>query len=274
MNTKRRETSGGHANQLAGAMATFLEASRVQIRTSLRAPEHLVVVFLAPWFSLIFLSMLRQAGREDLAAVMVLGTGLVGIWFVAVNVGAGAIQNDRIMGTLEMSIAAPANYGVVLCGRIFPVVGLGLLAIPEAWLIAKFVFGIDIPIQNLALTTLTLVVTVAATAGTATLLSSVMILSRNTRLVQGNIEYPLYVLAGTVFPLDQLPEVLQWLSQLFYLSWSAALLRDAATQEHVDDVMFRVAVIAGLGAAAFVAGIWLIQHTIKRIRTTGGIGTA
>lgn len=256
------------------SLAAFRAAGKVQMLTSLRAPEHLVVIFLAPWYSLIFLAMTRETGRSDAASALVLGTGLVGIWYVAVNVASGAIQNDRIMGTLEMSIAAPTNYVIVLCGRIAPVVSLGLLAIPEAWLVGTLFFQVHIPLQHPGLIVLTLVVTLFATAGTSALLASVMVLSRNTRIIQGNLEYALYILGGTVFPLNQLPEFVQWIGRGFYLSWAASLLRDAALEPHIEHAAVRLTAIASLGLIALVGGILLIRYTIGRSRVTGRVSIA
>jgi ABC-2 type transport system permease protein len=260
--------------RLSNTVATFLAAGAVQIRTSLRAPEHLIVIFLAPWFSVVFLSMARATGREELATVMVLGTGLIGIWFVAVNVAAGAIHNDRLMGTLEMSFATPANYAIVICGRIVPIVGLGALAIPEGWLVARLLFSIDLPLRHPMLVVATLAITVLATAGTATLLASLMVLSRNTRIVQGNLEYPFYLLAGTVFPLAQLPWPLREVARVFYLSWASELLRDAISAEEVPGVGWRLAVIGVLGAAAMGLGAYLVVHTVRRSRRTGRVSLA
>ncbi|MFR9773949.1 ABC transporter permease [Nocardia sp. SC052] len=252
----------------------FLAASRVQVLTSIRAPEHLVIVFLAPWFSLIFLSMSSYAGRMDLATVMVLGTGLIGIWFVAVNVAAGAIHNDRIMGTLEMAIVSPSNYAIVLCGRIVPIVVLGTLVIPEAWLVGKFAFNAELELRNPLLVSITLVMTCLATVGTATLLAAVMVISRNTRIIQGNLEYPLYVLGGTILPIDQLPDVARLVARLFYLSWAADLLRDAALRSSVPDARGRLAIIGALGVVAFISGAVLVRYTIYRARLTASVSTS
>ncbi|MGC4761785.1 ABC transporter permease [Micromonospora sp. DT46] len=251
-----------------------LASAKVQWHTSIRAPEHLLIVFLAPLFTLIFLSVVRHSDRDDLVTSTVLGTGLLGIWFVAVNVAGGVIQNERWMGTFDLVLVAPRAFALVVCGRILPVLAIGGFTLVESWLVARFAFDAQVTFPHPLVTAATVLVTLAASAGTATMLSSVFVLTRNTSIVQSTLSYPFYVLGGVVFPLSMLPAWVQPLSRIFYLSWASDLLRDSLLEREVPNVVARLGVIAGLGVLALAIGTVLIRRAADRARRTGQVSLA
>ncbi|MDQ0790772.1 ABC transporter permease [Streptomyces sp. B3I8] len=255
-------------------MSTLLAAAKVQWHTSIRAPEHLLVLATAPLYTLIFLSVFRDTDRPDLVANAVIGTGLLGIWFVAVNVAGGVIQNERWMSTLELVIVAPRPLALIMCGRILPVMLIGSLALGESWLMAVVAFGVDLPVQHPVLALVILLVTLAASACTATMLAALFVMSRNTEMVQAALSYPFYVLGGLVFPLSSLPNEVEFLGRFFYLSWAADLLRDSVTRSTVDHAWERIATVAGMGTVALFIGVLLLRKVSDRARTTGSVSLA
>ncbi|KOG58387.1 hypothetical protein ADK38_42840 [Streptomyces varsoviensis] len=248
----------------------LLAAAKVQWHTSIRAPEHLLVLATAPLFTLIFLSVFRDTGRPDLVANAVLGTGLLGIWFVAVNVAGGVIQNERWMSTLELVLVAPRPLALIMCGRILPVMLIGSLTLGESWKETD----VDLPVRHPLLALVALLVTLAASACTATMLAALFVMSRNTEMIQAALSYPFYVLGGLVFPLSSLPDQVEFTGRLFYLSWAADLLRDSVTRGTVDNAWGRIATVAGMGAAALVIGVLLLRKVSDRARATGAVSLA
>ncbi|MFB8237942.1 ABC transporter permease [Kitasatospora purpeofusca] len=249
-------------------------AAKVQWNTSMRAPEHMLIVITAPIFSIIFLSIVQQAERPDLIANAILGTGLVGIWFVAIDVAGGVIQNERWMSTLDLVLAAPRAFALVVCGRILPVMAIGSFTLVESWLVAYLGFDVELPMRHPALAVLVLVLTLLATACTATMLAALFVLSRDTMIFQNALSYPFYILGGLVFPLSMLPGWIQPAGRLVFLSWAADLLRDCAGQDQVDNLLPRLGALVGLGAVALGLGVVLIGKAADRARRTGSVSKA
>ncbi|MFI1885944.1 ABC transporter permease [Streptomyces jumonjinensis] len=249
-------------------------AAKVQWNTSVRAPEHMLIIVTAPVMSVIFLSIVRHSEREDLVANAVIGTGLFGIWFVAVDVAGGVIQNERWMSTLDLVLAAPRAFALVVCGRILPVVLIGAFTLVESWLVATVGFGAQLPIRHPGVALIALVVTLLATACTATMLATLFVLSRDTTIYQNALSYPFYILGGVVFPLSVLPDWIQPFGRVIFLSWSADLLRDSLSGDEVHDVVARLGAIAGLGVIALFLGIFLISKAADRARRTGMVSLA
>ncbi|MEE1831719.1 ABC transporter permease [Streptomyces sp. SP17KL33] len=249
-------------------------AAFVQWRTSVRAPEHLMIILISPFFSVIFLSIVDQAGRGDLMMSTVIGTGLMGIWFVAVYVAGGVILNERYMSTLQLVLAAPRSFTLVVCGRILPVVVIGAFSLVESGLIAHAAFGAPLTVKHPWMAGAAMLTTVYATAATATALSALFILSRNIHSLESIMTYPFYILGGVLFPVAILPEWVRPIARVFFLSWSSDLLRDAVTADNVDNVAQRFGAIIGLGTAALVIGILAVNYTVVRIRRTGAVSLA
>ncbi len=59
----------------------------------------------------------------------------------------------------------------------------------------------------------------------AYLFAALFTLSRNARVLMNFMEYPVYILCGMLFPLEELPKVLSPLSALLAPAWAVKILR-------------------------------------------------
>jgi ABC-2 type transport system permease protein len=235
------------------------------------SPAELTWLFVSPLYALIFLAIVEHAGRTDLAAYAVLGPATMAIIGMAIFSAGEFIDRDRWDGVLELEVAAPSSFPVVLLGRIVAVVLVGLFAVVEAWLVAGLGFGHWVVVHHPTVFAGTLLLTVAATAGTATAMSAVFVLARSARIFQNSLSFPLFVLGGAVVPVAYLPDWLQPVARLVYLSWATDVLRESTLPAPVNGLWWRWAAIAGLGLLGFAAGTHLVERVTRRIRTLGTV---
>lgn len=134
------------------------------------------------------------------------------------------------------------------------------------------VFGIVVDIEHPLVFALTVLVTAFAAAGTATIMASLFIVTRSARTFQNSLSWPFYVLGGVLVPVSFLPDWLEPLSAVVFLSWSADLLRASLAPEAVHDVGSRLAVIVLLGACGFAIGFALLARMIHQARRTATLG--
>jgi ABC-2 type transport system permease protein len=254
-------------------LRTFTSALRFQMRTTHRDPDNLLPLVTAPIYTIIFLLIFQHADRGDLGSHAVLAPVLIAIWGMALYVSGEIVEQDRWMGTLELAVAAPASFALLLLGRIAAVTLYSLVAFAEAWLVA-LAFGVRVEVHHPGLFLAVLAVTAFATAGTALIMSVTFVLARSARTFQNSLTYPFYVLGGVIVPVALLPDWVQPLSWFVYLSWAADLLREAVTPEPVAAAGTRIAVIAGLGIIGYVIGQRLLVRALRRVRRTGTIGLA
>ena len=245
-----------------------------EVRLLRRSFDEMMVLVTAPLMTLIFLSITEYAGRGDLAPYSVLAPALIALWTMALFTSGEIVERERQNGSLEPLVATPAALGGVITGQILAVTLLSLIGFAESWLAAWLVFGIVVPIAHPVAFVAAVVVTALAMAGTASVMSSVFVLSRSVRSYQNSLSYPFFVLGGVMVPVALLPGWVEPLSRVVFLSWSADLLRDALTPAPITNFVARLGVIVALGAAGFVVGLALLRRAVDRLRRTGTIGLA
>ena len=249
-------------------------AFRMQARAALAQPTFYMVLFTVPPYTVLFLAVVQDAGRDDLVAHAVLAPVLIAIWAFAIWVSGSMVRGDRWLGTLELAVASPASYPVVLTVRILALTLISLLAFIEVWFTAWLGFGIVITVPHAAVFLGSLFASILAMAATAMAMSSIFVLSRVALTFQIAVSYPFYVLGGVLVPVDLLPGWVQPFTKVIFLSWASDLLRESLAPAPVENSLARIGVILLIAAATFVLGRVLIDRIISKIRVTGEISAA
>jgi ABC-2 type transport system permease protein len=254
-------------------MRAFLAGARIQLRFLTAYPDSLIPFFTAPLFTVIFMMIFRHAGRADLTAYAAIAPVFIALWWLALFNSGWTIQIERWNGTLEMLVAAPSSLAAVVLGRISTTTMVGIVSFAEAWLVARLVFGTTVSIDHPWVFVVTVVVTLAAMSGTAVAMASLFVLARNAVTFSNSASYPFYVLGGILVPVAVLPWWLRPVSSVVFLSWSADLLRSALRPAAVHAVVFRLCMVALLGACGFAVSALAFRVILRRVRASGELGT-
>lgn len=256
-------------------MRGFLAGLQLELRIVRSNPESLLPLFTTPLFALIFVAIVRQAGRSDLVPDALLAPVLMTLWWVAIVHAGTLITGDRWQALLEPTIASPSSLGSVLLGRITALMAFALLTLFEVWAVGRLVFGESLPLGHHPLAfALTLVATAFATAGTALALAAAFVLTRNAYTFVNSLSFPLYVLGGVLVPVSFLPGVLEPVARGVFMSWSSDLLRAALKAPPIDDFWARLGIVVVLGAAGFALGSLVLAYVLRRMRARGELATA
>jgi ABC-2 type transport system permease protein len=251
----------------------FLAGAGIQLRFLRAYPDSLIPFFTAPLFTIIFMMIFRHAGRSDLTAYAAIAPVFIALWWLALFNAGWTITVERWNGTIEMLVAAPSSFAAVILGRITATTMIGIVSFGEAWLVARLIFGATVRIEHAWAFVLTILVTLAAMAGTSVAMSSLFVLARNAVTFSNSASYPFYVLGGILAPVSVLPSWLRPLSAAVFLSWSADLLRAALRPAPVHELGFRLGMVALLGACGFAVGTWAMRVILTRVRGNGELGT-
>lgn len=249
-------------------------AFRMQFRLALRTPNYWMTQLTTPLQVIVFLSVVDSFGRPDLITHALLAPVLITMWSTSLWTGGSVIKEDRWAGRLELHVAAPVSYGLVVIARVTAVALLSLLAVPVTLVTASLTYGIDVEIQHPFLLTGTLLLTVAAIVGTGIIFSSMTILTRAANTFQSSASYPLLLLGGVFVPLSLLPVWVRPFGKAVFLSWSSDLIRDSVNEAHISSVGGRITALVVLGAVGFVVGQWLVRVIMHRVRISGEISSA
>jgi ABC-2 type transport system permease protein len=154
------------------------------------------------------------------------------------------------------------------------VTAVAFLAFIEVWFVARALFGVTIEFHHPGLFLLTLAASGLAMSGTAVIMAALFVLARSARTFQNSLSYPFYVLGGVLVPVSFLPDWLEPLSSVVFLSWSADLLRDSLDPAPVSGAAVRLGMVLALGTGGFVIGRLLLRRILNRVRADGTVGYA
>jgi ABC-2 type transport system permease protein len=247
----------------------FRAGVRAQFITLARSPNSLLALLTMPLSTVAFLGAIRSAGRTDLIGHALVAPVLMGQWAMAMLVAGELVESERRQGTLELLVASPTPFAVILAARITAVTVAGLATIGEVWVVAAGLFRLDVRPGHPGLGLLAMAATSVAVAGWATVVSAALVVARSPRVLQNTLTFPCYLLAGVLVPVSYLPAPLRLASRALALSWSADLLRDAYGAGPVRSVWPRLGVIVALGLAGFALGHALVSRALHTLRTTG-----
>ncbi len=131
-------------------------------------------------------------------------------------VASEVVFQERNGQTLELTVASPASYVVILSVRVLMLTLLGLVGVAESWIIARLAFRLALTIYHPSLMFITLVATSLASAGTAVLTAALFSLGRQVRTFQNAVNGPLYLLGGVLVPVTFLPGWMQTVSPFVF----------------------------------------------------------
>ena len=246
-------------------------AIRLQFQIFRSDPDYFMPLAVTPLLTIVFLEVVRHADRSDLTPYAVMAPVLIALWQLALMNSGEVVEGDRGQGTLELGVAAPTPYATVVLGRVLAVASIALLAFLEVWIVAWAVFGVTVDVNHPAGFVIAMVATAFATAGTATIMASLFVVTRSPRTFQNSLSYPFYVLGGVLVPASFLPDWLEPLSSVIFLSWSADLLRATLATGPIEDFALRVSVVLVLGAAGYAIGFALLARMLRRARRAGSL---
>ena len=247
-------------------------AIRLQFRIVTADRSYLNEIVANPFFAIIFLGVVKAAGRDDLTSFALVAPVLITLWGMALEISGDVVDYDRSAGILEEVVAAPTPLSVVVIGRVVTVSALSLVAVIETFAVARFGFGVTVPLEHPMLLIVTLVVTTLAMTGTALIMAAAFVLAGSARTYQNTLNYPIYLLSGVLVPLSFLPGWLRPVGRCLFLSWSADLLRASLRPGPVDGALPGLAMVLLLGAAGFVVGRALLARVLQHVRQLGTLG--
>lgn len=260
--------NGGVAN----LFRLVASASLAQIRMTRRSIEDLFPVLTIPFTALVSLAIVVHSGRPDLAGYALVAVLLMTVGQMGLMVGSEIIANERDGQTLELLIATPAPYFVLLLTRILVLSVTGLVGVLESWLIARLIFGLHPEVHHPLVLAATLALTLLAATATSLIAATLFCFGRTTRTYQNAISGPLYLLGGVLVPVTYLPAWLRPFSRMIFLYWSADLLRDSLQPESIERVLPRLGAIAVLGIIGGAIGAVLLHRLLDHLRREGTLG--
>ncbi|WP_431230462.1 ABC transporter permease [Paenarthrobacter nicotinovorans] len=248
----------------------FAAASLFQFKVLLRSPIQLVIAVVVPIArTAIVVAMFRAGTSDNSITLAVVGAGLVGVWSSVLFGSAGAIQNERWRGTLELLVLAPRSLASVLLPVTTASALLGLIGVFASLVFAGLFLDVQISLDQPLMFLLALTVFIFSLSFLGLLLATAFVWLPNANAFANTLEYPIWIISGLVLPLTALPAWLQLVGDTLPPTWGATAIRAAVDGGAVG---VPVGVCAALGLAALFLGWLAVGRTELRARTDGTLG--
>jgi ABC-2 type transport system permease protein len=182
--------------------------------------------------------------------------GIIGLilQLLTVTLMACTIARERESGTLYQLLVTSLKRGEIVIGKILPYLGVSIVLIAVITLVAAFHFHVQF-YQPPALILICLLFLLCS-LGLGLLISAFS--KTQTQAIQFSVFFllPVFVLSGAFAPLEQLPQVIQYLSEVFPLTHFCRAFRlvnmyHAGPEFYLVDlvVLFAGALVTFIGAA-------------------------
>jgi ABC-2 type transport system permease protein len=210
-------------------LRTFFASLRFNLKNLTLSGFFLLISVLQPLiFASIAFYMWKAGARPGTLLYVALGAGLMGMWSATLFGSGGAIQFNRWQGTLEVLVAAPASFLVVMVGMTMATASIGLYSIAATLFWGRVFFGVPLDFVHPVQFAVALPVAVVGLGLLGLVMASTFVLYRNANAFSNLLEYPIWLITGLLVPVALLPGWVEPISWVLAPTWGVQAIRNAA----------------------------------------------
>ena len=179
--------------------------------------------------------------------------GLIAVMLILIGLvlASMAIVREKEIGTIEQVMVTPIRRVEFILGKTLPFLVTGMVTMTMMFLIARVIFGIRIQ-GSLPLLYATATIYILGNLGLALLVSVTARTQQQALLTAFFILVPAILLSGFIFPIRNMPELIQWLTVFNPMRWFLQVLHGIV----IKGVGFRILWMP-IGAQAALAACFL-----------------
>jgi ABC-2 type transport system permease protein len=187
------------------------------------------------------------------AVFLVPGVLALVLMVVTTILTAMGLTREKEIGTLEQVMVTPIKSIELMVGKTIPFALLGLLEVAVVVSIASLVFDLPVRGSLLSLYGVT-VLYLMTTLGLGLFISTVSATQQQAMLNAFFVVLPALMLSGFIFPIDNMPEPVQWITYANPLRYFIQLVRGIMVKgSSLTELSGSVASLAGLGVLVLIA---------------------
>lgn len=220
------------------------------------------------FFGTVAFFMFQQGGDPEALIYAGLGAAVMGIW-TATSMAAGtALHRERWLGTLELLVATPAHFALVILpvGLATSTIGVYCMATTILW--GRVVFGIDLPIDEPLLMALAIPAALLSIGALGFLIGIAFARYRYAWALGSMTEYPMWLICGFLIPLALLPNWVAPISWLLAPTWGMNAIRESSTG---GTPLPDIAMCVLLGATYILVGVLLTDRVLRAARVKASL---
>jgi ABC-2 type transport system permease protein len=178
------------------------------------------------------------------------------------------MQRERWWGTLELLVAAPRHFSLVLFPSTLGLASVGIYNLVATLLWGRFAFGIPLTVEHPLLFALSIVGTVLAFAGLGLLFAVSFVRFRAAWVLGNFFEYPVWLICGFLVPLALLPGWVRPIAWVLAPTWGMSAIRESALGgTPLPDLLLCL----GLGAVYVTFAVLVTNRVLDDARARGSL---
>jgi ABC-2 type transport system permease protein len=223
-------------------------------------------------FASIAFYMFKAGGQPGTLLYAALGAGMMGIWSSTLFGSGGALQWNRWQGTLELLVASPPPFIVVLLPLTLATSVTGAYSLLATLFWGRVFFAVPLHFAHPVAFLVAIPAAVLSLGLMGLLMASSFVLYRNANALSNLLEYPVWVVTGLLFPVALLPGWVTPISWLLAPRWGIDAIRHAALG--AGPVWFPIAMCGVTGAAYLVLAAVFLQIFERAARARATLALA
>ncbi len=194
---------------------------------------------------------------------MVPGVLVLILLLTTMNLTAMAIVKEKEIGTLEQLLVTPLRPIEMIIGKLVPFTIIGLIVVSVAILV--MVFGFSIPIRGSVFLLFMLTGFFLMTSLGLGLFVSTISKTQQQAMMIGMffLMLPMMFLSGFVFPIENMPKVLQWISYAIPMKYYLIVIRSIILKgAGISHLWFETVMLLGIGVIVLTASVLRFREKI------------
>jgi ABC-2 type transport system permease protein len=227
----------------------------LQLKMRSRSAFDGLLSIIYPLFFATTVFLMFREGRPSALVAAAVGASAMGVWSAVSTTASTALQSERRQGTLELLVASPTPFPLIVVPITVSMAIGGLWSLVATLLWGRWVFGIGVRIDDPLGFTSAAVATALSIALVGYLLAVSAVRYRSAWALGTAFELPVWLICGFLIPLAALPSWVRPLSWLLPPTWGVSAIQAAAVggSPWADIVVCLLVGLAYAGLATLVS---------------------
>jgi ABC-2 type transport system permease protein len=248
----------------------FLAVSwTLQFKMIMRSPFDGIGNVIYPLFFATVAFFVFRAGHSPRTLLYAsFGAAVMGMWSSVSTSAGSAMQRERWWGTLELLVAAPRHFALVLLPATLGLATIGIYNMAATLLWGRLLFGVHLSIAHPLLFGLAVLGTALAFGGLGFLFAVSFVRYRFAWVLGNFFEYPVWLICGFLVPLALLPGWVHPLAWALAPTWGMNAIRESALG---GSPLPDLGACLGLGLGYVTLGVLVTDRVLRAARLRGSL---
>lgn len=175
-----------------------------------------------------------------------------------------SIAREKELGTMEVLLVSPMKPFLIILSKLVPYFTISIVNYITILLLSVFVLKVPIAGSLLLLTAISLLF-IFVSLSFGILISSLVEKQIVALLISGMmLMMPAVFLSGLMFPVESMPQVLQWFSHILPVKWFIIAVRNVMIKGlGFSSIIKEVAILTGMGIIILMASIKKFKYRLE-----------